>query len=256
MSPAEQAMLHDAIARNAGAVLSLPSAGMFRHHRTRLLLAQEQDGFWVECPPGEQPLVSAIIGSGQPVGLSLKASVNKVVFATAATQFRPTMQINKDMVVDALLLAWPAAIKSVQRRAVYRVGVPKDAEITVEVWRIPEHHYLTDRPLASAKLDVSMRDLGVGGMGVICALKADTPKPTTDQRLRIQLTHPNGELIVEGRVRYLRPLPNGNVTIGIQFKKLEEGLDGRKAMADLTNIVGQLQRTEIRRHRLTAPKVA
>jgi len=52
--------LKDAIARNCGAVLSLPSAGMIRHHKTRFL-AEAENGFWIEgAPEAERHLVEAL----------------------------------------------------------------------------------------------------------------------------------------------------------------------------------------------------
>ena len=37
-------MLLDAIARNSGIVLSLPSAGMLRHHKSRFLVGERRPG--------------------------------------------------------------------------------------------------------------------------------------------------------------------------------------------------------------------
>jgi hypothetical protein len=61
-------------------------------------------------------------------------------------------------------------------------------------------------------------------------------------------------LLLGGRVRYVRPLPNGNSGLGIQFEKLELNAENRGTLAALTNLVSQLQRDEIRRHRFTEPK--
>jgi hypothetical protein len=249
MKPADEQLLHDAIARNAGAVVSLPSAGMLRHHKTRLL-ASEDDGFWIEAPPGESALIQALITSAQPVGISLKSAMTKLVLAAPARAFRAAMQINRDTAVDAVQLCWPGQIKAVQRRADYRVTVLRDSEISVRVWRIPEHHVLRDKPLSAAELKVTLRDLSVGGMKLICVPVPGVTKVVADQRLRMAFRHPDGEVIVEGRVRHAAPLPNGDLRLGVQFKKLEDAIQGRQALATLTTIVGQLQREEIRRHRL------
>jgi hypothetical protein len=40
------------------------------------------------------------------------------------------------------------------------------------------------------------------------------------------------------------------VRTGIVFKPLDQDLEGRQTLAALTRIVGQLQRDEVRRHRL------
>src|SRR4051794_2914378 len=106
MKSADKESLRDAIARNAGAVLSLPSAGMLRHHKTRFL-APEETGFWIEAPAGEKGLIDQLTATEHPVGMSLKSGSVKVVFTTMIRSFQEGMQINTDTAVDALLLAWP-----------------------------------------------------------------------------------------------------------------------------------------------------
>src|SRR5690349_1818642 len=125
MKPADQQILRDSIARNAGIVISLPSAGMLRHCKSRLL-SPDENGFWIQAPAEEQSLVDELMVSKQPVGISLKSATNKVVFTTVILQFRSAMQINTETSVDALMLVWPAELKAVQRRADYRVTVLQD----------------------------------------------------------------------------------------------------------------------------------
>jgi c-di-GMP-binding flagellar brake protein YcgR len=255
MKSADQQILRDAISRNAGIVISLPSAGMLRHCKSRLL-ASDENGFWIQAPPDETSLVNELMTSRQPIGISLKSATNKVVFTTIILQLQSAMQINKETTVNALMLVWPEELKAVQRRADYRVTVLPDAEISVRTWRITEHHYLKDRPPAVAQFEVTLRDLSVGGMGVVCAFDPVAPKLTPDQRLRAVITHPDGELLLEGRVKHIRTLPNGDLKVGVSFKKLEDGIEGRQALASLTQVVGQLQRDEIRRRRISMPRGA
>src|SRR5687768_4962011 len=144
MKPAHDDTLRDAIARNAGAVISLPSAGLLRHCKTRLLAA-EDDGFWVEAPAAERPLVDDLMANATTIGASLKTGHTKICFTTLIRQFRGQLRINTDTAVDAVMLAWPAQLKAIQRRTDYRVGVPGDAEVSVRCWRIGEHAYLKDR---------------------------------------------------------------------------------------------------------------
>jgi c-di-GMP-binding flagellar brake protein YcgR len=250
MKSADKESLRDAIARNAGAVLSLPSAGMLRHHKTRFL-APEEIGFWIEAPAGEKGLIDQLISTEHPVGMSLKSGSVKVVFTTMMRSFQEGMQINRDTAVDALLLAWPDDLKAIQRRSDYRVQVPIDGDVAVKVWRIPEHHFLADKPQASTQLGATLRDLSVGGMGIVVEMKADEPKLTPDQRLRVTIHYADGgQLLLEGRVKHIKSLPSGKFRVGCQFKKMQGDLEGRQAVATITHVVGTLQREEIRRRRL------
>ena len=66
------AILTDAIARNSALVLSLPSAGMLRHHKSRFL-AEDEGGFWIEAMPGDEALVTELINTQTSVGISFRA---------------------------------------------------------------------------------------------------------------------------------------------------------------------------------------
>jgi len=255
MTPADTQSLKDAVARSGPAVLSLPVDGALRHHRTRFLMPEDQDGFWVEAPQGQRPLIDELLAGKKLVGVSLKAGDHKVVFTTVIREFESGLPVaNNTATVDAVLLAWPDQVQAVQRRNDYRVSVePNDADLHLRVWRIADHHLLRDKPPASALIKVGLRDLSVGGMGLVYTPDPDpsAPRVVPDQRLRIAISHGRGEeLILDGRVRHARTLPAENYRLGVQFKKHEDDFDGRQALAALTQIVGQLQRTEIRRKRL------
>jgi c-di-GMP-binding flagellar brake protein YcgR len=263
MTPADTQSLKDAVARCGPAVLSLPTAdGPLRHHRTRFLIPEDQEGFWIEAPPGERQLIDELLLAKKPVGVSLKTGFNKVIFTTLIHQFEAALPVSETTTVDALLLAWPDQLQAIQRRNDYRVTVqPDDGDVHLRVWRINEHHYLRDKPPASAALAVALRDLSVGGMGLIYTPDpADGPngapaKLPDNQRLRIALSHGRGdELLLEGRILHSRAVPAENYRLGVQFKNLADDIEGRQTLAALTQVVGQLQRTEIRRKRIALSK--
>ena len=100
---------------------------------------------------------------------------------------------------------------------------------------------------------ISVRDISIGGLGVMLLPKADEPpKAISGERLRLSLRYREyEELVLEGRMRYMPPAGSPTpIRCGIQFKKLENNLEGRQALAALTRIVGELQREEVRRTRL------
>jgi c-di-GMP-binding flagellar brake protein YcgR len=245
-------ILSDAIARNSAIVLSLPSAGMLRHHKTRFL-SEEETGFWIESVPDDRILVDALINEQKPVGISFRSGPQKVSFAVPMIQRSPEFKVNADTTVEAIKLNFPADVKATQRRSNYRVRVPEGTEMTVRLWRVAEHFFLTDKPMASQELITKMRDISIGGMGVMLeARNGEGPRVLAGERLRILLKYKEmEELIIEGRIRYLPPDgATPPIRAGIQFKKLENNLEGRQALAILTRIVGELQRDEVRRTRL------
>jgi c-di-GMP-binding flagellar brake protein YcgR len=244
-------LLADAVARNSAAVLSLPSAGMLRHHKSRFL-AQTSEGLWIEAAHDDRPLIDELMAQKTAVGVSFKSPPNKASFAVPILRREQEYRLNADAIVEALLLESPAFIKPVQRRNNYRVHVPEDSPLSVRLWRIAEHVPVRDRPLASQSINAKVRDLSVGGMGLM--LQRD-PKQQRNlisgQRLRIELKWDEIEMILEGMLRIATGEEGADVIkAGVQFKKLENDLAGRQAAASLTRIVGELQRDEVRRTRL------
>jgi hypothetical protein len=244
-------ILRDAIARNAAVVLSLPSAGMWRHYKSRFL-AESVEGLWVESVPGERPLLDQLMASGGSAALAFKGGANKVAFAAPVRRREAGYTLGGGASVEALLLDFPPELKAIQRRNSYRVSVADGSDFSVRVWRVAEKVALSERPPAAQELKCAARDVSHGGVGVILTGEDGRPPKVSDEdRLRVQLTFRDIVLLVEGRLRF----PVGPITVpatraGIQFKALDADLAGRQASAKLSKIVGELHRDEIRRHRL------
>jgi c-di-GMP-binding flagellar brake protein YcgR len=247
-------ILKDAIARNAGAILSLPSAGMVRHHKTRFL-AETEEGFWVESAPAERPLVNALIAEQTPVGIAFKSGHTSLAFTTPIRSRNERFPINATTIVEALFLPFPQNLHPRQRRQFYRVRLPHDHEIGLRLWRLGQNALLQDEPLAATELSARLADISVGGLGAICDRGSDgrPPRITTQDRLRILLRDPAGaEVLLEGRAVHVRPLDDGRISAGVQFKKLEKNLEGRQTFSKLSKLVGQLEREEVRKRALHA----
>jgi hypothetical protein len=248
----DQQLLRDAIARNAGAVISVPTGDVYSHHKTRLV-AGEDEGFWIQMPLGTRAQMDLVMTRRLTVGLSLTSKSRKVIFSTLVQQFRSDVALNAQISVDAVLLAWPSQVEAIQRRATYRASVRLDADLPVSIHCIEDGAALAETPAPEFAREVIMRNLSIDGVGMICVANPQAAAPVANQRLRISITHAGSELLLGGRVRYVRPLPNGNSSLGIQFEKLELNAENRATLAALTNLVSQLQRDEIRRHRFTEP---
>jgi c-di-GMP-binding flagellar brake protein YcgR len=251
MAANQDDVVRDAIARNCGLVLSLPSAGMLRHHKSRFLTELE-GGILVQAPADETPLINELIQDAKPCGVSFKHGVNKVIFAARVRRVEPEWRINDQTIVTAMLIDFPAEIKSTQRRSNYRVKVPATTELSARVWRIAERTYIGDQPMAAQEIKAELRDISLGGIGVKLLPKdGQPPRISKEDRLRVQLNRGGTTFLLEGRMRDPGTVAaNDALMTGIQFKKLENDLKGRQTLAQLTRIVGELQREEARRVRL------
>jgi hypothetical protein len=249
--------LRDAIARNSAAVLSLPSAGMARHHKTRFL-AETENGFWIESAPTERPLIEALKNDESPVGVAFKAGHSSVAFTAPIHVFEPAFRLNESTVTEALFLPFPENFRQLQRRNAYRVTLPMGHDLNLRMWHIPEHAILRDRPLAAREIHMRMTNVCVLGLGAIARPGRDCKRPgiLINERLRILLTSNGQELLTEGRVIHFRESGVDQLAFGINFKKLEKDIEGRQTMSKLTELVGIQQREEIKRRRAMATEAA
>jgi c-di-GMP-binding flagellar brake protein YcgR len=111
---------------------------------------------------------------------------------------------------------------------------------------------LKDKPIGAAELSVELHDISIGGIGVtLLPRNGEPPKALADERVRVLLQQGEGEeFLVEGRVCSVRPgTKPQTISVGIQFKKLQEGLEGRQILTALTKILGAMNLEEIRRQR-------
>lgn len=250
--------LRDAIARNSAAVLSLPSAGMVRHHKTRFL-AEGTDGFWIESPASERALIESLIAGDGPVGVAFKVAHSKIACTSVIRGFDPQFKVNEVTLAEALFLPFPEIFRILQRRQVYRVALPMTHEIGLRVWHVAEHAILRDRPLAVREVPVRMTNLSVAGFAAIARAgrKGEPPRMQVGERLRIVMTWGQDELLIEGRVIHARQSNvKDQVSFGAQFTRLEKDIAGRHALAKLAEIVGVQQREEIKRRRASEDAVA
>lgn len=238
-------------------VLSLPHAGRLRHHKSRFL-ADAGDGFWVQSVPEERIVVQQLIATRQPAGVTFRNGENKVIFAAEIQHLEEHYERSAPVddaaagPVEALLLKFPEAVQSVQRRSSFRIPIGESSDLQVKLWAITEQASLRDRPPASREIDCAARDLSIGGIGLtVRAAGGKAPPLTTGDRVRIQLTLRDTVAVLEGRVRYPpRAQKDSTFRAGIQFKTLTDSRDDRVASSMLNKIVNELQRELIRRKKL------
>jgi hypothetical protein len=251
MTQNDSNMLTQAIERNSAAVLSLPSAGMVRYHKTRFLRCID-DRIWLESVPTERALIESLIIDGQLVLVSFKVGTQKASFSSPICRLDCDYKFfDTGIALQALEMVRPAAVKPVQRRSHYRVPVREEDGFGIQLWRVAEHVDLNDKPPDLGYLPATVHDLSVGGVGVIFAAR---PVLVTNQRVRILLQHGNSPpMLLEGRSGSLRRLEDGErYEVGIQFQNLQESLKGRQMTTDLTRIVQGLQLQEMKRARRAA----
>lgn len=244
-----QQLLSDAIERNTSTVLSIPSAGIVRHFKSRFVGADAQ-GIWIELPADARELLNEQLQRRMPLAVSFIPRNRRLTFVTDILRVDEQYKLNAETMLQAVLLAHPKELRGVQRRSNYRVAVAPESELKARIWIIGEQDPIEVAPISVRELKSEVMDLSVGGIGVrLLPSPAGDRKIVVDQRLRIELKLPTGEsLLLDGRVRALRKGDDPSC-LGIAFKKMDDTMDCRRALATLTRLVGELQRDEVRRVR-------
>jgi c-di-GMP-binding flagellar brake protein YcgR len=253
MTEEDDKLLRDAIARNKCAVLSLPIDGTLRHCKSRFL-AEHEGGILLEAAAGHEELVQSLMAANQDCFVCFKKGFDKLAFVTKIARMEPQWPLSETAKVDALLVSYPADIKTLQRRSSYRARVPADYSLRVRLWTVADWAYINDVPPRNQEVTLELRDLSVGGIGVRLPGKdGQSPRISINDRLRIQLTFGVESVILEGRMRQpaVDPRDASRLITGISFKKLEANIEGRQALSLLTQIVGDLQREELRQNRFS-----
>jgi c-di-GMP-binding flagellar brake protein YcgR len=250
-------MVLEAAARNLSAVLSLPSAGMLRNHKSRFV-SELDGGLLLEAPHGEDALIAELIRTQAACAVSFRSGVHRVVFATRIRRAERGWKLNDETSVNVVLTDLPTEIKATQKRSNYRVEIPPDSNIFVRVWRLGPAEYFKPQPSATKEIKAEIRNISTGGIGVkLIGKDGQLPVICPEDRLRIELKVNDQPIVVEGAMRAPTiPPQNGVIVTGIQFKKLEDNLEGRQTLAQLVKVVGELQREELRMVRMGLIKTA
>lgn len=142
----------------------------------------------------------------------------------------------------------PEELEVVQRRMHFRVPVPANGPLTLTAWKIPTHWVLRDRPKPSAQLKFEIIDLSLGGVSLKVSPSRVNPELVSyGDRLRLEMRFENSDAIVDALVAYRSdPFPDGSIQVGVEFQKMENSIEGRRASFLLDRVIASLQRSALK----------
>jgi c-di-GMP-binding flagellar brake protein YcgR len=257
MSDKYAKIVHDAVARSLSTLLSLPSAGMFRSHRSRFI-SDFEGGILVQAPTKDRALIAELVRNKAPCMVSFRKGIYSVIFAVPIRRVEPRWRLNDHTTLSALLMEFPSEIKVTQKRSHYRIKIPPYTEISVRVCRLMRDEDVNVELPPDREVTAEVRDVSVGGIGVkLIGSDGKKPRIRAEDRLRIVLTFEGQGLVIEGQIRPPSAPPKGDTIVtGIKFKAMEDNLEDRRTCTRLLQIVGELQRRDLRLAKLGVKKSA
>ena len=145
-------------------VLSLPSAGMLRNHKTRFLC--ELNTGPGSSSPGRTRPDSGTDQNRTLCGVAFANRAFNLVFESPILREERGWRLNEATKVNGLLLEFPAEIKAAQCRSNYRVDVSPYSEISCSRLRLGDGDYFKEQPSFTKEVTAEIRDLSSGGVGV------------------------------------------------------------------------------------------
>ena len=245
--------LETAVTQHVAAVLSIPADGTLLHSKVRFV-ALDGQSIWIETATEQTHFSQQIADGKTTVGMTFRLEQTKFIFTTVVAEIQ---QDGASLPVPPARLRLqrpnPSSVKSVQRRVGYRSSVSPTADCAVRAWKITEEQRLDKKAPSSSEVPLEIHDISEGGMGF--STKPRDGKPyelAVNQRLRVTVTFEGRELLVEGRVRHYKTLPDLSLIVGVQFVQQANDPAGRQTSAGIQRVVSQLARHEARWQKMSA----
>lgn len=241
-------LLQEAIARNTPVVLALPSAGITKSFRSRLLQITDE-GILAESIVNQADAIDDLIRQKQSIHVAFRADTRRVEFEAKMLKRLRGHRLNAGTLVEAIVLEKPTRIKAVQRRSDYRVTVPGDCDIRFTVWRITEQADVMEVPPLTSTILIDIRDISAGGCGGTWRKRKDDPPNLADnQRLRVAVDSAHGQIILDARLKFLENLHEPDrKRVGIEFAINPTSIMDRQKTVAINKLLSELQRLELRR---------
>ncbi len=231
-----------AVRERALAVLTIQQGGDWLTYKSRFLERDAARRFFVldYLPDGDAPLPP--LAPGQCVGVSLRQSSRKYMFASAV-EARGQFVIDRDNAIPAIRYRWPDSITELQRRVYYRTPVPPGLELPVRLWAGGIQARPTDADDERALVEGTLMNLSCGGAQVGLDTPLDRPWGA-DELVGCEITLPDGRGVLELDAHYRGPRPDSDFgrSLAVQFVGLELGEGGRQKLARLAQCVNRLYR--------------
>ena len=247
----DNALLQQAIERNTPVTIGIASGGVAPAHRSRMVGA-EGESVLLESVVGQADAVDALIRSAQPVLIAFRSDTQRAEFSAVILERRRGYRLNGDALIEVIRVAWPKALRVVQRRNNYRVSVTPDSGVNIEAWRVSDQHDIKSTPPSTQQVHIDVRDLSIGGLGGIWRRKPTDPSTlASDQRFILRMTHEKDSLVIEARLQFIGTVPDPDLRrVGLKFDLKPNQINDRLAVGTLTKLMGELQRAELRRKKM------
>lgn len=223
----------------APTVITVPVAGRWVTLKTRITVADQQNGFIaLSKPMPEEGMPEVPFVPGQCLSLTFRRGHRKcmcVCLFVRTDESAPEQQ---------MWIKWPDELMAVQRRAYFRAPVPEGMEVSARLWRGGRAKRRLMAIGQWPSITGVLTDCSAGGMRMEIDPINDPHIPVGEPvAVEFAPLREVGQICLDANFRYTLPLPSGKLALGLQFVGLESSAPGRQMLL----VLGQVSAEYLKR---------
>lgn len=234
-----KSLVADALARSAPLVVTFRHDDGWGVFKARILaVLEESNEVVLEYPDGGDGPVPEL-APGQFIGIAFRKGHKKCIGDTCVRE-RCVHTSRSGQQIPAFTILYPEELYELQRRLFYRVEIPKNRPVDVELWTNDGN----DAPPPDDIHRGTMIDLSVGGLSVGFTSEG-APQLEENQELTCAFLLESDPIRLNARVRYCNTSDSG-MRCGLQFIGADSTDEGRQQLEHIARFVNYLQFQEKR----------
>jgi c-di-GMP-binding flagellar brake protein YcgR len=227
-------ILEPAAERLTPAALTCLLQETWQTYRSRFL-GLRQDCMWLEYGHGEAAQLAPQFAAAQRIGVAFKWRNRKYVFSTLIDEVSD-LDVEEQGSLRALRVAWPDEMHRLERRAFFRINVPRARPVQVRFWK----GGLVAQPAAERGrgtiYEGEVIDLSAGGLSATLASPA-VMALETGFVMGVELrTAGMSPLRMDAQFRHAKS-ESGGCTVGLQMMGLTETPAGRETLERISQLM-------------------
>lgn len=209
------------------------------------------EGLWVHLPE-EGELTVARFGTALPaVDISFAVNQTRYAFESKVLSRNRRFWVNDSVMFDALLIAAPAAVRKLDERRHPRLPVSQGSGVSAQLIRLDKPK--ADAGLSAAKalipVDGTLNDLSLVGAGFMCTPDRALLTAQRGERLACVVDFRGAKLVLACSLARVTSVSTRAMRVGVDFAAHENEKAMTGKLAELANVVAELERQESLRRR-------
>lgn len=207
------------------------------------------EGLWVHLPEIDESTL-ARFGTALPaVNVSFAVDQTRYEFNSGVLSRNRRFWINDAVMVDALLVAAPGEVRRVEERRQPRLPVSEGSGVSAQLIRLKQPASGAPDAASLVPVDGKLQDLSLVGAGFVCAPDRALMAAARGERLACVIDFRGQKIVLVASLARVVSVSNRAIRVGVDFAAHENEKAMAGKLAELAQVVQELERQESLRHR-------